>query len=389
MPYDPSRIEPEWQRWWEAHQTFVASEDFTRPKFYALDMFPYPSGKGLHVGHPASYIAADIVSRKRRAEGFNVLHPMGYDAFGLPAEQKAIEEGIPPQKSTDEAIENFRRQLKMCGFSYDWTREVATHQPSYYKWTQWIFGELYRRGLAYEEDAFVNWCPALGTVLANDEVIDGKSERGNHPVERKRMRQWMIKMTDYAEPLLEGLERIDWPESTKLGQRERIGRSEGALIGFPIQGTDQKLEVFTTRPDTLWGATYMVMAPEHPLVREIAVHREAVDAYQRRTAAMSEIDRQTTREKTGVDTGARAVNPVTQKLIPIWIADYVIYGYGTGAIMAVPAHDTRDWEFAKTFDLPIVEVISGGRPRRSATPARAGWSARARSTARPPRTARR
>jgi leucyl-tRNA synthetase len=364
MPYDPSRIEPQWQRWWEDNRTFEASEDFTKKKFYALDMFPYPSGKGLHVGHPASYIAADIISRKRRAEGYNVLHPMGYDAFGLPAEQKAIDEGVPPQLSTDEAIANFRRQLMMCGFSYDWTREVATHEPSYYKWTQWIFTKLYEKGLAYEEEAFVNWCPALGTVLANDEVIDGKSERGNHPVERKLMKQWMIRMTAYAEELLAGLDRIDWPDMTKQGQRDRIGKSEGALIWFPIKGRDDKLEVFTTRPDTLWGATYMVMAPEHPLVTEIATNRAEVEAYQKRTAGMSEIDRQTNREKTGVDTGARAINPVTENEIPIWIADYVIYGYGTGAIMAVPAHDERDWEFAKTFGLPIVEVISGGNPEK-------------------------
>jgi leucyl-tRNA synthetase len=364
MPYEPARIEPHWQRWWDENGTFVAGTDFTKPKFYALDMFPYPSGKGLHVGHPASYIAADIVSRKRRAEGYNVLHPMGYDAFGLPAEQKAIEEGVPPQRSTNEAIENFRRQLKMCGFSYDWTREISTADPSYYKWTQWIFARLYEKGLAYEDDTFVNWCPALGTVLANDEVIDGKSERGGHPVERKRMKQWMLRITDYAERLLQGLETIDWPEMTKLGQRERIGKSEGALIRFPVQGRGGAIEVFTTRPDTLWGATYMVLAPEHPLVAEIttAERREAVEAYQRRTAAMSEVDRQTTKEKTGVDTGARATNPGTGAPIPIWIADYVIYGYGTGAIMAVPAHDERDFAFAKTMKLPIVDVISGGAP---------------------------
>lgn len=362
MPYQPSVIEPAWQKWWDEEGTFVAKEDYSLPKFYALDMFPYPSGKGLHVGHPASYIAGDVVSRKRRAQGFNVLHPMGYDAFGLPAEQKAIDEGIPPQRSTAEAVENFRRQLKMCGFSYDWTREVSTADPSYYKWTQFIFTQLYQRGLAYEADTFVNWCPALGTVLANDEVIDGKSERGGHPVERKLMRQWMIRITDFSERLLEGLEKIDWPEQTKTGQRERIGRSVGAELDFPIVGHDAKLTVFTTRPDTLWGATYMVMAPEHPLVGTLtaAGQREAVEAYQRRTASMSEIDRQQTKEKTGVDTGARALNPVTGQPIPVWIADYVIYGYGTGAIMAVPGHDERDWAFAKTMDLPIVEVITGG-----------------------------
>lgn len=362
MPYQPNEIEPRWQKYWRDEGTFVAADDFDRPKFYALDMFPYPSGKGLHVGHPASYIGADVLSRKRRAEGFNVLHPMGYDAFGLPAEQKAIDEGIPPQQSTAESIETFRRQLDMCGFSYDWTREVSTASPDFYKWTQWIFTKLFEKGLAYEADTFVNWCPALGTVLANDEVIDGKSERGGHPVERKRMRQWMIRITDYAEKLLSGLDTIDWPESTKLAQRERIGRSEGALIDFEVEGSDEKLRVFTTRPDTLFGATYMVVAPEHPIVASLTTdaQKAAVEAYQQRTASMSEIDRQTTREKTGVDTGARATNPATGKTIPIWISDYVIYGYGTGAIMAVPGHDERDWAFAKAMDLPIVEVISGG-----------------------------
>jgi leucyl-tRNA synthetase len=362
MPYRPTEIEPRWQKFWDDEGTFVAKDDFSLPKFYALDMFPYPSGKGLHVGHPASYIGADVVSRKRRAQGFNVLHPMGYDAFGLPAEQKAIDEGVPPQQSTAESIETFRRQLKMCGFSYDWTREVSTASPDFYKWTQWIFTKLLEKGLAYEADTFVNWCPALGTVLANDEVIDGKSERGGHPVERKRMRQWMIRITDYAEKLLEGLETIDWADATKLAQRERIGRSEGAHIDFLIEGSDEKLRVFTTRPDTVFGATYMVVAPEHPIVAEITTdaQREAVEAYQARTAAMSEIDRQTTKEKTGADTGARATNPATGAQIPIWISDYVIYGYGTGAIMAVPGHDERDWAFAKAMELSIVPVISGG-----------------------------
>ena len=366
MAYDPRSIEPKWQKWWEDNGTFVASEDFAKypKKFYALDMFPYPSGKGLHVGHPASYIGTDVVSRKRRAQGYNVLHPMGYDAFGLPAEQKAIDEGVPPQQSTEESIATFRGQLKMCGFSYDWTREVSTADPSYYKWTQWIFTKLIEKGLAYETETFVNWCPALGTVLANDEVIDGKSERGGHPVERKLMKQWMIRITDYAEKLLEGLDRIAWSEVTKQAQKDRIGKSHGALIWFPIAGREDKLEVFTTRPDTLWGATYMVMAPEHPLVDEITTdaQRDAVTKYQEKTAAMSEIDRQKA-EKTGVDTGARAINPVTKEEIPIWIADYVIYGYGTGAIMAVPAHDERDWAFAKEMNLKIVEVISGGDPQ--------------------------
>jgi len=361
MPYDPKRIEPRWQKWWRDHRTFEAEVDPARPKFYALDMFPYPSGKGLHVGHPASYIGADVVCRKRRAEGYNVLHPMGYDAFGLPAEQRAIDEGIPPQVSTAEAIENFRGQLQRCGFSYDWSKEISTADPRYYKWTQWIFAQLYEHGLAYQAETFVNWCPALGTVLANDEVIDGRSERGGHPVERRLMRQWMIRITAYAEALLEGLDRIDWPDPTKMGQRERIGRSEGAEIDFPVVGHDEPLTVFTTRPDTLWGATYMVMAPEHPRVASLVTEdrREDVEAYRGRTARMSEIERQTSREKTGVDLGARAINPVTGERIPIWIADYVIYGYGTGSIMAVPAHDQRDWEFAKHMNLPIVDVISG------------------------------
>lgn len=362
MPYDHKAIEPRWQSFWDRHQTFQAKDDFSLPKFYALDMFPYPSGKGLHVGHPASYIAGDVVSRKRRAQGYNVMHPMGYDAFGLPAEQKAIDEGISPQVSTAEAIANFRRQLKMCGFSYDWSREISTADPSFYRWTQWIFAKLYEKGLAYEEDSFVNWCPALGTVLANDEIIDGKSERGGHPVERVRRKQWMLRITHYAERLLEGLDTIDWPEKTKTGQRERIGRSEGATVRFELIGHEEALEVFTTRPDTLFGATYMVVAPEHPLVSTITTdaQRDAVEAYVRRTAAMSEIDRQANKEKTGVDTGARAKNPVNGQEIPVWIADYVIYGYGTGAIMAVPAHDERDWAFAKAMSLPIIEVISGG-----------------------------
>lgn len=366
MPYDHRRIEPSWQEFWEVHQTFKASEDFTKKKFYALDMFPYPSGKGLHVGHPASYIAADIISRKRRAEGYNVLHPMGYDAFGLPAEQKAIDEGVPPQQSTAEAIENFRRQLKMCGFSYDWSREISTASPDYYKWTQWIFTVLLERGLAYEAEAFVNWCPALGTVLANDEVIDGKSERGGHPVERKLMKQWTIKITEFSERLLADLDTIDWPEDTKLKQKDRIGKSQGAEIDFDAGGT--KITVFTTRPDTIFGATYMVMAPEHPLVETLTTpaQRDAVKAYQARTASMSEIDRQANKQKTGVDTGARAINPATGQAIPVYIADYVIYGYGTGAIMAVPGHDERDWAFAKAMNLPIVEVISGGDVQKEA-----------------------
>jgi leucyl-tRNA synthetase len=360
MPYQPSAIEPRWQAWWDDNRTFVAVEDRAKRKFYALDMFPYPSGKGLHVGHPASYIAGDIVSRLRRAQGFNVLHPMGYDAFGLPAEQKAIDEGIPPQASTDEAIVTFRRQLKLLGFSYDWTREISTCDPAYYKWTQFIFTKLYEQGLAYQVDMFVNWCPALGTVLANDEVIDGKSERGGHPVERRMMRQWMLKITAFAERLLEGLDRLDWPEATKDRQREWIGRSEGAELEFRVAGGGQVIRVFTTRPDTIFGATYLVMAPEHPLVAALVTEprRAEVEAYQQRTASRSELDRQADKVKTGVATGAYAKNPATGE--PIWIADYVIYGYGTGAIMAVPAHDERDHAFARAMGPPIVEVITGG-----------------------------
>lgn len=362
MAYDPSTIEPAWQRFWEEDRTFEVTEDRTKPKFYALDMFPYPSGKGLHVGHPAAYIATEVTCRYKRAKGYNVLHPMGYDAFGLPAEQKAIDEGVAPQVSTAEAIENFRRQLKRLGLSYDWSREVSTAEPSYYKWTQFIFAKLYEAGLAYQAEMYVNWCPALGTVLANDEVIDGKSERGGHPVERRAMRQWMLRITEFAEKLLQGLETIDWPEATKVRQREWIGRSEGARIFFPVVGTDEKLEVFTTRPDTLWGATFMVVAPEHPIVRRITTpaQQAAVTAYVEETSHKSELDRQTAKEKTGVDTGGRARNPATGAEIPIYIADYVIYGYGTGAIMAVPGHDERDHAFARKFGLPIVEVISGG-----------------------------
>jgi leucyl-tRNA synthetase len=368
MGYRPNEIEPRWQQHWDANDTFVATEDRTRPKFYALDMFPYPSGKGLHIGHPAGYTASDVVSRYKRARGFNVLHPMGYDAFGLPAEQRAIDEGIAPQVSTAEAIENFRRQLKMLGFSYDWSREVSTADPAYYRWTQWIFTKLYAKNLAYVGEAWVNWCQALGTVLANDEVIDGKSERGNHPVERKKIRQWMIRITSYADKLLTGLDTIDWPEATKTKQREWIGRSEGAFVDFAIDGTDEKVTVFTTRPDTLWGATYMVLAPEHPAVASITApeRKAAVTDYQHYAAARSEKDRQANKQKTGVDTGARAVNPVNGAKIPVWIADYVIASYGTGAIMAVPGHDERDWEFAKAMKLPIVEVISGGNVAEAA-----------------------
>jgi leucyl-tRNA synthetase len=362
MPYRPSEIEPRWQKHWDTHGSYVATEDRARPKFYALDMFPYPSGKGLHIGHPAGYTASDVVSRFKRARGFNVLHPMGYDAFGLPAEQRAIDEGVAPQVTTAEAIENFRRQLKLLGLSYDWSREVSTADPAYYKWTQWIFTKLLEKGDAYVGESWVNWCAALGTVLANDEVVDGKSERGGHPIERKRLPQWMLRITAYAQRLLDGHATIDWPEATKTKQREWIGRSEGAYVEFAIDGVDAKVKVFTTRPDTLWGATYLVLAPEHDLVDRIATaaQRDPVVAYKRYAAARSEVDRQANKKKTGVPTGAFAVNPVNGEKVPVWIADYVIATYGTGAIMAVPGHDPRDWDFAKAMGLPIVEVISGG-----------------------------
>ncbi len=368
MSYRPNEIEPRWQSHWDKHGTFVAVEDRAKPKFYALDMFPYPSGKGLHIGHPAGYTASDVVSRYKRARGFNVLHPMGYDAFGLPAEQKAIDEGIPPQVSTAEAISTFRRQLKMLGFSYDWTREVSTADPGYYKWTQWIFTKLYEQGLAYQGEAWVNWCEALGTVLANDEVIDGRSERGGHPVERRKLSQWMIRQTAFAERLLDGLEKIDWPEATKEKQRNWIGRSEGAHVDFAVEGSDERITVFTTRPDTLWGATYLVLAPEHPLVEKITAEsrRDDVSRYQRYSASRSEKDRQANKDKTGASTGAFAINPVNGAKVPVWVADYVIYGYGTGAIMAVPGHDERDWEFARAMGLAIVEVISGGNVEMAA-----------------------
>jgi leucyl-tRNA synthetase len=367
MVYRPGELEPRWQKHWDTHGSYVATEDRTRPKFYALDMFPYPSGKGLHIGHPAGYTASDVVSRYKRARGFNVLHPMGYDAFGLPAEQRAIDEGVAPQQTTAEAIENFRRQLKMLGFSYDWSREISTADPAYYKWTQWIFTKLLEKGDAYQGEAQVNWCAALGTVLANDEVIDGRSERGNHPVERKKLTQWMLRITAYAQRLLDGLDTVDWPEATKARQREWIGRSEGASVDFVIEAVGVKLTVFTTRPDTLWGVTYLVLAPEHDFVDRIttAEQREAVEAYKRYAAARSEVDRQANKKKTGVPTGAYALNPVNGARVPVWIADYVIASYGTGAIMAVPGHDARDWEFAKTMNLPIVEVITGGDVARA------------------------
>jgi len=362
MTYEPKKIEPKWQQFWLKNQVFRAEIDLTKPKYYALDMFPYPSGDGLHVGHPEGYTATDILSRYKRMCGFNVLHPMGWDAFGLPAEQYAIQTGTHPKETTKNNTNNFKRQIQSLGFSYDWSREIDTTDPRYVKWTQWIFKQLFERGLAYEAKVPVNWCAALGTVLANEEVIDGKSERGSHPVERIPMKQWMLKITAYAERLLEDLEELDWPEAIKKQQRDWIGKSEGANVRFQIRGHDGlEIEVFTTRPDTLFGATYMVLAPEHSLVARItsAEQRSSVAAYVKETANKSERARQTDEKtKTGVDTGARAINPVNGEEIPVWIADYVLASYGTGAIMCVPGHDTRDFEFATAFDLPIRRVVN-------------------------------
>ncbi len=361
--YNPAEIEPKWQQFWDAHETFRVTEDPDKPKFYCLDMFPYPSGSGLHVGHPEGYTATDILCRYKRMRGFNVLHPIGWDAFGLPAEQYALETGTHPATTTRRNIDNFRRQIKALGFSYDWSREVDTTDPGYYRWTQWIFTLLHRQGLAYVAEVPVNWCPALGTVLANEEVIDGKSERGGHPVIRKPMRQWMLKITAYADRLLDDLALVDWPEGIKQMQRDWIGRSFGAEVDFAVQGHDATITVFTTRPDTLFGATYMVLAPEHALVEQITTpeRRAAVEAYVDAAARKSERDRiADVKTKTGVFTGAYATNPVNGEAIPVWISDYVLATYGTGAIMAVPAHDQRDYEFAKTFDLPIVQVIGDG-----------------------------
>ncbi|MEM8558474.1 MAG: leucine--tRNA ligase [Bacteroidota bacterium] len=366
-PFDA--IEPKWQAYWDAHETYRTPGpgdpgfDATKPKYYVLDMFPYPSGAGLHVGHPEGYTATDILARVRRMQGFNVLHPIGWDAFGLPAEQYAIKTGTHPRQTTEQNVARFREQLKSLGFSYDWSREVDTTDPDYYKWTQWIFLKLYERGLAYQAEVPVNWCPELGTVLANEEVIDGKSEVGGYPVIQRPMRQWMLKITEYADRLLADLEDLDWPEHIKKMQRDWIGKSEGAEVDFRVAGApDKVLRVYTTRPDTLFGATYMVLAPEHPLVDEVTSkdQQTAVEAYIAETKRKSERDRMEAKQKTGVFTGGHAVNPVSGTHVPIWIADYVLASYGTGAIMAVPAHDERDFEFAQTFQLPIREVVAGG-----------------------------
>ena len=362
--YNHLEVEKKWQEYWDKNETFKTDIwDFSKPKFYTLDMFPYPSGVGLHAGHPEGYTATDVLARMKKMQGYNVLHPMGYDSFGLPAEQYAIKTGNNPSVFTDQNIKTFREQLKMLGFSYDWKRELATSDPKYYKWTQWIFKKLYEDGYAKCIDMPVNWCEELGTVLSNDEVIDGKSERGGYPVIRKNMRQWVIDIPKYAERLLEGLDDLDWPESTKEIQRNWIGKSIGAEVTFKVSDTDYDFTVFTTRCDTLFGATYCVLSPEHPLISKITTdeQKEAVLAYQEEVQKKSDFERtELNKDKTGVFTGSFAINPVNNKKIPIWISDYVLMSYGTGAIMAVPAHDERDYDFAKKFNLEIIPVLEGG-----------------------------
>ncbi|HEU4617625.1 MAG TPA: leucine--tRNA ligase, partial [Gammaproteobacteria bacterium] len=361
--YPFKEIEAKWQRYWEANKTFRVGGgvDAAKPKYYVLDMFPYPSGDGLHVGHPEGYTASDVVARYKRMRGFNVLHPIGWDAFGLPAEQYAVRTGTHPKITTERNIARFRSQLKALGFSYDWDREINTTDPAYYRWTQWIFKQLFEQGLAYQEELPVWWCPELGTTLANEEVIDGRSEVGGFPCVRRPLRQWVLKITAFADELLEGLDALDWPESTKEMQRNWIGRSEGAEIEFEIEGlSGVALRVFTTRPDTLFGATYMVLAPEHELVGRLTrpERRAAVDAYRDQAARKSELERaELQKEKTGVFTGAYAINPANGERLPIWIADYVLAGYGTGAIMAVPAQDQRDFEFATAYGLPVIRTV--------------------------------
>ena len=363
MEYNHLKIESKWQKYWLENRTFKTVEDHSKKKCYVLDMFPYPSGAGLHVGHPLGYTATDIYSRFKRLQGFNVLHPMGWDAFGLPAEQYAIKTGTHPKDTTQNNIKNFKRQIQMLGFSYDWDREINTTDEKYYKWTQWIFLQLYKKGLAYEAEVPVNWCPELKAVLANEEIVDGKSEIGGHPVVRKPMRQWMFRITEYAESLLEGLDELDWPESVKDLQRNWIGKSEGCEVKFKVKDIDLNITVYTTRPDTLFGATYIVLSPEHPLVREIVAPEKQteVDDYIKLASTKSDFDRgEINKNKTGVFLGSLAINPVNKAEIPIWIADYVLMSYGTGSIMAVPGHDERDYEFAKKYKLPIIEVIEGG-----------------------------
>ena len=364
MSYNFREIEPKWQKYWDEHKTFYTDVwDFSKPKYYALDMFPYPSGQGLHVGHPEGYTATDIMSRMRRMQGYNVLHPMGWDAFGLPAEQYAIKTGNHPEGFTKANIATFKRQLKMLGFSFDWDKEISTCDPSFYKWTQWIFKQLYNDGLAKLIDMPVNWCEELGTVLSNDEVINGKSERGGFPVVRKNMKQWVMDIPKYAEILLEGLNHVDWPESTKEIERNWIGKSVGAEVTFKVADSDDEFTVFTTRPDTLFGATYCVLSPEHPLTRKITTKEQAkqVEEYIAQAATKSDLERtELNKDKTGAFTGSYAINPVNGKKIPIWISDYVLMTYGTGSIMAVPAHDQRDFDFATKFGIEIIPVLEGG-----------------------------
>jgi len=364
MSYNHKKIEKKWQKFWSENQTFI-TEDISsdKPKYYVLDMFPYPSGAGLHVGHALGYVATDIVARYKRMKGFNVLHPMGWDAFGLPAEQYAIKTGTHPKETTHQNVSNFKKQINSLGFSYDWSREINTTDPNYYKWTQWIFMQLYNKGLAYEQEVAVNWCPELKAVLANEEVVNGKSDIGGHPVVRLPMRQWILKITEYAESLLDGLDELDWPENIKELQKNWIGKSEGVELGFNIDGYKDTINVYTTRPDTLFGASYMVLAPEHTLIHSIVTEeqRTKVEAYIEDTKKKSDFDRtEVNKDKTGVFTGSYAINPFSKEKIEIWIADYVLISYGTGAIMAVPGHDERDWDFASKYNLPIVEVVEGG-----------------------------
>ena len=370
MSYNHKSIESKWQNYWSENQTFKSEDISTnKPKYYVLDMFPYPSGAGLHVGHALGYVATDIVARYKRMKGFNVLHPMGWDAFGLPAEQYAIKTGTHPKETTHQNVSNFKKQINSLGFSYDWSREINTTDPNYYKWTQWIFMQLYNKGLAYEQEVAVNWCPELKAVLANEEVVNGKSDIGGHPVVRLPMRQWILKITDYAESLLDGLDDLDWPENIKELQKNWIGKSEGVELGFDIDGHNDTINVYTTRPDTLFGASYMVLAPEHTLIHSIVTdeQRSKVEAYIEETKKKSDFDRtEVNKDKTGVFTGSYAINPFSREKIEIWIADYVLISYGTGAIMAVPGHDERDWEFASKYSLPIVEVVEGGDVSKAA-----------------------
>jgi len=363
MAYDHKQIEKKWQKYWEEHQTFKTTEDPAKKNYYALDMFPYPSGQGLHVGHPEGYTATDIIARMKRMQGYNVLHPMGWDAFGLPAEQYALNTGHSPREFTRTNVDNFRRQIKSLGLSYDWNREINTTDPSYYKWTQWIFEQLYKKGLAYEAEVPVNWSPDLGTVVANEEVIDGKTERGGFPVIHKPMRQWVLKITAYADRLIDDLDDLDWPEAIKEQQRNWIGRSVGASIRFKVADHDDEIEVFTTRPDTIFGASCMILAPEHELVKKLTTpeQKEAVEKYVAEVSHKSDLERtDLAKNKTGVFTGSYVINPANGEKVQIWIADYVLASYGTGAIMVVPAHDERDYEFVQKFDLPITPVIEGG-----------------------------